>query len=141
MRRVDSVVRFIPKKADPNTSSGGGAPSGGSQPLDRITIEKLRAKLRSASYSSRGVQDYEQLFHYYDRDKDSVLEGKEMTLLLAKVMPGLSDDQANQVCSLLDSDGDGKVSLQDFLEFSRSSRDEAKPRAPPGAPSLGSKFL
>ena len=161
LRRGQSVVRFMEAaEARQNNSSSSSSsssssaspppahPSGeqkqqqqqqqqpeGGERLNRVTVEKLRAKIRAAAYNPRGELDVAHLFKYYDRDRDSVLRGKEISLLLAKIMPGLAGKDVLMVCELLDVDGDGNISLEDFLTFARSSADAPRPRAPPPPPS------
>jgi Ca2+-binding EF-hand superfamily protein len=77
--------------------------------------DKLRRKLRAESYTAHG-QDIAGLFERLDKDRNGELDVKEMAHGL-RPFGVLTEQEITSLVEHMDSDGDGFVSSQEFLEF------------------------
>jgi Ca2+-binding EF-hand superfamily protein len=90
--------------------------------------EKLKRTLLSAAYTQHGV-DLAALFVRLDKDQSGSLELSEIGPVISKMLPGvLSQMQISMLMADMDADGDGRVTLTEFVEFVNSRRKPASKR-------------
>eukprot|EP00931_Biecheleriopsis_adriatica_P087399 TRINITY_DN61881_c0_g1_i1.p1 TRINITY_DN61881_c0_g1~~TRINITY_DN61881_c0_g1_i1.p1 ORF type:complete len:850 (-),score=193.84 TRINITY_DN61881_c0_g1_i1:173-2722(-) len=103
----------------PSHTKTGGAKRG--QALTREVIEKLRMKIKAASYTGHLGREVEATFSRYDIDGSGLLEADEVRMALRRALripPSvISDDQIAKLCAMLDSDQSGAISIAEIVEF------------------------
>lgn len=79
------------------------------------------------SYFSEEVPDVvvKSIFQKYDTDGSGSLQKSELMILLKQDL-GMDAKQAEAVMMMMDEDGSGDVSLQEFLQFLRTKKDVLK---------------
>merc|ERR1719347_2123883 len=71
-------------------------------------VEKFRAKYKN-------VNDVKSAFKRFDRNGDGALEKSELAAALKSSGESYSDVEVNAIFSLGDSDGDGEITLEEFI--------------------------
>ena len=88
--------------------------------LSTGTLAKLRAKLRAAAYTSRGL-DLHKLFHRIDRDRSGTVELAEFVAAVrkeARISPQeVSDWDLEQLFKAADEDNSGAIDTDEFVAF------------------------
>ena len=94
--------------------------AGDSFSLHSATVEALKRKLRSRSYTSHG-QDPRQLFSMFDRDNSGLMDATEFAAALRKggqiTADMMSNADLDRLFSAVDADGGGTVSIDELTEF------------------------
>lgn len=92
--------------------------------LEPEMLEKVRSKIKAAAYtgvSNKSGRNFEALFSEFDRDDSGQLELEEVKRALRrtlKISPSdISDGLIAQLCSTLDADASGSVSIKELVEF------------------------
>jgi len=90
-------------------------------PLDPDVIVKIREKMKCAAYTGHLGRELDVLFGRFDKDHSGQLEDEEVRLALRRslrIRPlEVSDAQIWSLCSLLDSDNSGSVSIRELVDF------------------------
>jgi Ca2+/Na+ antiporter len=93
------------------------------------TVKKTSAATSSGGYQSMNassgipekVKDYlkdvlHEPFNTYDADQNGTLEKKEFNFFLRDFHESISDDRVDEIYSSVDSDGDGIISFDEFID-------------------------
>lgn len=64
---------------------------------------------------------FKDLFNRYDRDESGVLSSYELRLLVRDLLPRVTEGQLNYLQVMLDVDGDGSVTQEEFLSVARTA--------------------
>ena len=89
----------------------------------KIEIEPLRQKLYENSTSTHG-HDLEYLFQQADMDGNGALDVAELKATVQRLVPGcLTDDQVQMLVKAADTDGDGEISCEEFVQWVSGKRD------------------
>lgn len=90
-------------------------------PLTKAALEALRIQIKSASYTGAFGRQLDVVFSRFDKDGSGQLEDDEVRQALRRVLkipPSvLSDEQIVLLCSTLDTDNSGAVSIQEIINF------------------------
>eukprot|EP00440_Ansanella_granifera_P009588 gb/GFBE01010390.1/.p1 GENE.gb/GFBE01010390.1/~~gb/GFBE01010390.1/.p1 ORF type:complete len:825 (+),score=199.87 gb/GFBE01010390.1/:1-2475(+) len=90
-------------------------------PLPEHVIEKLRARIKAASYAGHLGREVEAMFGRFDTDGSGLLEAEEVRMALRRALripPSvISDDQIAKLCAMLDADDSGAISVAEIVEF------------------------
>ena len=88
--------------------------------LSGVDVKSIRNKIRANAYTSLG-QTFTKIFGSYDKDRSGDLSYAELESALKKLGKGgnspLSPIELQYLCSVLDTDGDGAISLSEFYRF------------------------
>jgi len=119
--RPPATPATLPPTASPPTAgSAVGARRRHAPPVGPAQLDALKGKLLAAAYSMHGV-DLAHLFAHYDTDGSGALELAELGPRLQKLLPGaLSAEQLASLLRTVDRDGDGRVTLAEFIFFVNS---------------------
>ena len=83
-------------------------------------VELIKRKIRAASYRDGG-QDWDTLFLQHDRDGNGELDINEFTRALRHTAgvsrQELSDDRLRKLFDMVDADGSGEISADEFADF------------------------
>jgi calcium-binding protein CML len=86
----------------------------------RRKLQRLRAKFKAASYTSKG-QDWRKLFQHYDRDNSGSLGWEEFRRAVrrdAKVSVQMMDDgELREMFEYADEDGGGCIGMDEFVHL------------------------
>lgn len=119
-------------------------------PLDADVLAKLRSRIKSAAYAGHLGVELEALFGRFDKDGSGQLEEEEVRQALRRTLripPSIiTDAQITSLCSALDADSSGAVSISEMVDFigmdKRTGRRsagpswwDAGPLSDPGPPS------
>merc|ERR1740121_1596454 len=89
--------------------------------LDSATLAKVRTKIKAAAYTGSHGRQLDILFMRFDRDGTGNLDEDEVRAVLRrtlKISPSaISDAEVSALCSTLDGDNSGAVSIQEIVEF------------------------
>jgi len=92
--------------------------------LEPQMLEKVRSKVKAAAYMGVGGKsgrNMEALFTEFDKDGSGQLEPEEVKRALRRTLKipssDISDDLIAQLCSTLDGDSSGSVSVKELIEF------------------------
>merc|ERR1719491_2790486 len=90
-------------------------------PLKKAALEALRIQIKSASYTGAFGRQLDVVFSRFDKDGSGQLDDDEVRQALRRVLkipPSLlSDEQIVLLCSTLDTDNSGSVSIQEIINF------------------------
>jgi len=130
---VDELVEFVGTEPEVSKRTGRETPEESSRqkersppkprklpfkPLTADTIERLRSRIKSASYNGQGGRQLEALFERHSRD-GVWLDDEEIRVVLRrnlKIPPKvISDQEINALCALLDNEG--SINIQDLVQF------------------------
>jgi len=94
-----------------------------SQPveLDEDTLQKIRSKLKAASYTSPGGKNLREVFDRLDVNHSGSLETEEVRKAMRKTLhiPDtlISETEVTTFCEMLDADKSGNVSIDELVAF------------------------
>lgn len=71
-------------------------------------------------------QEYERVFRHLDKNGDGKISPPELQICIGKIGGELSLEEAEIVAELIDSDGDGLLSLEDLVNVVESANEEEK---------------
>jgi hypothetical protein len=112
-----------PTASPPKAGPAEGARRRHAPPVGPAQLDALKRKLLAAAYSLHGV-NLAHLFARYDTDGSGALELAELGPRLQKLLPGaLSAEQLASLLRTVDRDGDGRVTLAEFIFFVNSRHD------------------
>ena len=87
-------------------------------PYFELHVESLKQRLRASAPS---LQDFASIFVYYDKDKNGLLDLRELRALIrreARVTEDqLSDIDVEKLFCLVDFERDGQISVDEFMSF------------------------
>ena len=107
--------------------------SGWGDARGQAELEMLRRKLRAAAYTFGGA-NLAALFARLDKSRSGFLSLGELHEVANRLLPGqLQDAEVWRLLVLLDSNGDGEVSLDEFMAFVRAPDSEHAGQAAEGA--------
>jgi len=81
---------------------------------DRILQEK------ASDVSAEQLSEYRQAFEHFDKNKDNSMERLEFKACLASLGQDLDDAEIDAVIKQIDKDGDGKINLDEFVDYMSS---------------------
>ena len=61
------------------------------------------------------------MFYAFDHDNSGVISCPELISMSAKMFPDTKPDEMNELFAQFDVDGDGEISMHEFMHFYRSS--------------------
>lgn len=89
--------------------------------FDLPMLSNVRAKIKAASYTGHAGRQLDVLFSRFDRDGSGVLDEDEVRSALRrtlKITPSsVSDAEISALCTTLDADHSGTVSIRELLDF------------------------
>nr|XP_043608407.1 calcium-binding protein CML38-like [Erigeron canadensis] len=71
-------------------------------------------------------QQYKSVFRHMDANGDGKLSAPELQICIGKIGGELSLEEAEMVAELIDSDGDGLLSMEDLVKVVESANEEEK---------------
>ncbi|CAE8679165.1 unnamed protein product, partial [Polarella glacialis] len=90
-------------------------------PLAQEQIEKLKAKIKGATYTGTAGKQLDVVFGRFDKDGSGQLDDDEVRKALRRslrIPPAIiSDNEISSLCALLDADNSGTVSIQELVDF------------------------
>jgi len=78
--------------------------------LDEDELMLIHRKIRAASYTSKGM-DIPALFAMWDIDNDGTLTREEFYSAIQKMVPGITQKEYSQLCSLIDPEETGGIDV------------------------------
>jgi len=94
--------------------------------LIEYELNKLKKKLLSSSYTKNG-KDLSTLFDRLDVDHSGSLDVDELSRVITRLVPEISNRQLIELLRLIDSDGNGTIEKDELILFLNDGR----PWAPP----------
>ncbi|KAL9661810.1 hypothetical protein QQ045_026638 [Rhodiola kirilowii] len=82
---------------------------------------------RSSNNNKAGVAAYDKLrdvFRYFDRDGDGKVSAEELREYFVSVGEYMSPKEAKEIINELDTDGDGMLDFQDFLNVMKKDQED-----------------
>jgi len=99
---------------------GEGDPTKRKKPLEPRIVEKVREKLKKASYGIAG-RSARDLFRQIDTDGSGQLDDGEFRQAIRSVLGipiySISDAEISGLCGMLDTDASGELSIDEILDF------------------------
>ncbi|GKC38376.1 calcium-binding protein CML38-like protein [Tanacetum coccineum] len=71
-------------------------------------------------------QQYKRVFGHLDKNGDGKLSPPELHVCFGKISGELSSEEAEMAAALMDSDGDGFLSMEDLVKVVEGANDEEK---------------
>ncbi|KVH92773.1 calcium-binding protein CML38-like [Cynara cardunculus var. scolymus] len=71
-------------------------------------------------------QQYKRVFGYLDKNGDGKISPPELQICIRKMGQELSSEEAEMVAELMDSDGDGLLSMEDLVKVVEAANEEEK---------------
>ncbi|KAH7846691.1 hypothetical protein Vadar_017019 [Vaccinium darrowii] len=71
-------------------------------------------------------KQYERVFNRFDENRDGKISASELRLCLGTIGGEISEEQAEAVVLLADSDGDGLLGLEDFIRLVEGTEEKEK---------------
>ncbi len=85
-------------------------------------FDRLMQHLRHTAHRGAGVVDWRKAFSAADTSSDGVLQRREFTQLLRKLVPDVSPEDVQSLANAFDRDGQGGVDLEEFVAMMRQKR-------------------
>lgn len=70
--------------------------------------------------SPQDTQEFTQVFHIFDRDKSGFISRKELSLCMSQCGFDVTKDETQRKLNGMDTDHDGKLSLDEFIALAAS---------------------
>lgn len=90
-------------------------------PLSPDVLDKVRSRIKAASYAGHLGSEVKALFNRFDADGSGVLEPEEVRMALRsalRIPPSvISDEEIFKLCKLIDHDQSGHVSISEIIDF------------------------
>lgn len=90
-------------------------------PLSAEVLDKVRSRIKAASYAGHLGSEVKALFNRFDADGSGVLEPEEVRMALRtalRIPPSvISDEEIFKLCKLIDHDQSGHVSISEIIDF------------------------
>lgn len=90
-------------------------------PLKPDVVERLREKVRAASYTGHAGCELDVVFRRLDKDGSGQLDEEEFRMALRRTLriphAVVTDAQVSSLCAMLDSDGSGTLDVNEIVEF------------------------
>jgi len=90
-------------------------------PLSPDVLDKVRSRIKSASYAGHLGSEVKSLFNRFDADGSGVLEPEEVRMALRsalRIPPSvIKDEEIFKLCKLIDHDNSGHVSISEVIDF------------------------
>jgi len=133
----DSCSKVTPVKgleldSLPVLSKGGEQSPKRKKPLEPRVVERVRGKMSKAAYGSGG-RDLQEVFGRFDKDGSGQLEDAELRRAIRFTLKipnyAISDSEISSLCSMLDSDNSGSVSINELVAFIGPEPEDPPPTA------------
>jgi Ca2+-binding EF-hand superfamily protein len=94
---------------------------------DRITIGEFRSFVAQLEHTRADRARLRVLFEKLDRDRSGYLEASEFAVLLQGEGEPLSEDEVAAALALADTDGNGRIDVEEFISLLCGADDETPP--------------
>lgn len=96
-------------------------------------IETIKHKILSLSYRL-GKADLGGMFDRMDRDRSGSIDISELSFAIKRILPTITKQQLINLMNSADTDNNGTMERDEFIEFISNRESETQFSRPPGAP-------
>jgi len=108
----------VPPSHRPKTTP---RPKRPARPLDSDVLEKIRSKIKAASYTGSGGKQLDILLARFDSDNSGQLDPDEVRRAMRRTLriteESISDAEILSWCAMLDTNSSGTVCIQEIMHF------------------------
>ncbi|XP_033736493.1 neo-calmodulin-like [Pecten maximus] len=82
-----------------------------------IDVEEFKMVIAKKVSEENTEEDIREAFHVFDREGNGYITRKDIKVLLARLGDEMSPDDIDDMIAEADNDGNGKVSIEEFVEI------------------------